>query len=96
MIIVNEGRSQRKVRVGVVVGHKMNKTAVVEVKRRAIDPTFQKYLTKGRKFKVHDEKNESKIGDQVQIVETRPVSKEKRWRLQKVLVKGESVEAGIP
>jgi small subunit ribosomal protein S17 len=86
---------RRKVRVGTVIGHKMNKTAVVAVERRALDKTFKKYLKRMNKFKVHDEKNESKVGDRVQIVETRPISKEKRWRLQKILVKGESVEPGI-
>lgn len=89
---VSGGRSQRKIRVGTVISHKMNKTAVVEVERRLMDRTFKKYMKKISQYKVHDEKNESKVGDQVQIVETRPISREKRWRLQKILVKGESFE----
>ncbi len=63
----------------------MAKTLVVEVKRRVLDPMFKKYLTKVKKFIVHDEKKVAKMGDRVEIVETKPLSRTKRWRLKKVL-----------
>jgi len=78
----------RKVREGVVISNKMNKTVVVTVERRAMDPMFKKIVKHVRKFKAHDEKNECHVGDRVQLVETRPISKEKCWRVQKILVKG--------
>jgi small subunit ribosomal protein S17 len=86
-------RGQKKSQVGVVVSHTMKKTAVVEVRRLTLDSRFKKYLRQVKKYKVHDEKDESQVGDQVQIIETRPVSKEKRWRIQKILVKGDEVKA---
>lgn len=83
----------KKMREGVVVSDKMNKTVVVSVVRRAMDPKFKKITKHVRKFKAHDEKNECKIGDLVQIVETRPISKDKCWRVHKVLVKTAGLEA---
>lgn len=85
-------RESTKLQVGVVVSDKMKKTIIVSVERRMQDKTYKKFMRKVRRFKVHDEKNECKVGDRVQIVETRPISREKRWRVQKILVKGESVE----
>lgn len=85
-------RGQKKIRMGVVVGHTMKKTAVVEVKRLTLDSRYKKYVRGVKKYKVHDEKDESRVGDQVRIIETRPISREKRWRIQKILVKGEEVK----
>ena len=77
--------SKRKIRQGEVVSDKMQKTVVVRVKRRTAHPFYKKILTKAIKFKVHDEKNQAKIGDKVIIAETRPISKDKRWRLLEVI-----------
>ena len=78
----------RKEKVGVVLSNKMQKTIVVQVKRKTLHPEYGKVIEKAVKFKVHDEKNEAKIGDKVRIVETRPLSKDKRWRLVQVLGHG--------
>ena len=78
-------RGLRKTRVGVVVSDKMSKTIVVNVERRVPHPKFKKIIKQSSKFYVHDENEEAKIGDKVSIIETRPVSKSKRWRLDKVL-----------
>ncbi len=75
----------RKERVGAVTSNKMQKTIVVQVKRRAKHPVYGKVMEKARKFKAHDEKNTAKIGDLVRIVETRPLSKDKRWRLVEII-----------
>lgn len=83
----------KKMKVGIVTGRKTAKTAVVSVSRLTQDPKYKKYLKRVRTYKVHDEKNECQLGDHVEIVETRPLSKEKRWKLQKVLVRGEGAEA---
>lgn len=77
--------SKRKSRVGVVVSNKMNKTIVVEVERRVPHPKFKKIVRKTAKFYAHDEKQEAAEGDKVRIVETRPMSKLKRWCLEEVL-----------
>ena len=78
-------RGLRKSRVGVVVSDKMSKTIVVNVERRVPHPKFKKIVKKSSKFYVHDENEEAQVGDKVSIIETRPVSKSKRWRLEKVL-----------
>ena len=80
-------RNLRKVRSGKVVSNKMDKTIVVMVERRVKHPIYGKFLKKNSKFMAHDENNECGIGDTVQIMETRPLSKRKRWRLVKVLEK---------
>ena len=87
-------RGNRKERVGEVISAKMNKTIVVEVQRRFAHPVFKKVVTEFKKFYVHDEKSEAKSGDRVRIVETRPLSKLKRWRLVEVVDRAE--EAAIP
>ena len=87
-------RGNRKERVGEVISSKMNKTIVVEVKRRFAHAEFKKVVTEFKKFYVHDEKAEAKLGDQVRIEETRPLSKLKRWRLVEVV--GRAEEAAIP
>lgn len=78
----------RKVRTGVVVSNKMQKTIVVKVKRVTHHPLYRKTITKFNKYSVHDENNTAKEGDKVKIMETRPLSKNKRWRLLEVISKG--------
>jgi len=80
-------RSSRKVREGIVVSDKMNKTVVVAVEDRAKHPLYGKVMTKTERLKAHDENNEAGIGDRVRIMETRPLSATKRWRLIEVLEK---------
>ena len=83
-----ERRNLRKARTGVVTSDKMQKTIVVRVRRNARHPLYGKVIEKATKFKAHDEKNEAKTGDTVRIVETRPFSKDKRWRLVEILSRG--------
>ena len=78
----------RKERIGIVLSNKMKKTIVVRISRKARHPLYGKVMQMAAKFKVHDEKNEAKVGDKVRIVETRPLSKEKRWRLVEILGHG--------
>jgi len=86
-----EKRSQRKDRVGEVIGNKMHKTIIVRVERRYPHPKFKKVVTGYKKFYAHDEKSEAKVGDRVRIEETRPLSKTKRWRLVEVVEKSAGV-----
>jgi small subunit ribosomal protein S17 len=76
--------SKRKL-VGVIVGDKMDKTRVVVVERRLAHKKYGKYMTRRAKYKAHDEKNEYRVGDRVEIVESRPLSREKRWRVERLL-----------
>lgn len=85
--IQSKGHSYKKERVGIVVKDKMNKTRVVEVTRLFPHPLYQKVVRARKRYKAHDEKNEAKAGDKVRIVETRPMSKEKRWRIAEILKK---------
>jgi small subunit ribosomal protein S17 len=80
-------RGYRKVRVGRVVSDKMEKTVVVQVADRKSHPLYKKVLQRRVKFKVHDEGNECKVGDLVRIMETRPISRDKRWRVVEVVEK---------
>ena len=82
-----EVRGYRKTRVGVVVSDKMDKTIVVAIKTKVRHPLYGKMVNRTRKFKAHDEKNECGIGDTVKIKETRPISKDKRWRLVEIIEK---------
>jgi small subunit ribosomal protein S17 len=75
----------RRSMVGIVVSDKMMKTRVVRVERQVREGTYGKYITKASKFKIHDEDNRSKTGDMVSIIESRPLSRDKRWALQKIL-----------
>lgn len=77
-------RGTRKVREGVVVSNKMNKTIVVSVERLMKHPVFGKTVRRSKKLYVHDEENKAKIGDKVRVMETRPLSKTKRWRLLEI------------
>lgn len=80
-----EERGRRKTRTGVVVSDKMNKTVVVTVERRYAHPLYGKQVTRTKKYHAHDENNEYHVGDTVRIMETRPLSKLKRWRVVEVL-----------
>jgi len=84
---MSEQRGLRKTREGVVVSDKMDKTIVVEIKTRVRHPLYGKIMNQTNKLKAHDEKNECGIGDRVRVMETRPLSREKRWRLVEILEK---------
>jgi small subunit ribosomal protein S17 len=84
--------TKRKVRLGLVVSNSMDKTVVVEVSGPKRHPLYKKIIRRVARYKAHDEKNECQVGDKVKIVETRPLSREKRWRVAEILVKGEVVE----
>lgn len=79
--------SFRRTLSGTVVSDKMEKTVIVEVVRRAADPVYKKYVRQRCRYKAHDETNAVKVGDRVEIVEHRPISKEKRWKIARVLVR---------
>ena len=82
-----EERNLRKTRVGVVVSDKMDKTIVVAVRDNVRHPLYNKIVKKTYKLKAHDEKNDAKIGDTVRVMETRPLSKDKRWRVVEIMEK---------
>ena len=84
-------RNLRKERIGKVVSDKMDKTIVVAVETYKMHPLYHKRIKYTKKFKAHDEHNEAKVGDTVRIMETRPLSKEKRWRLVEIVEKAVSV-----
>ncbi len=77
--------TRRKVRVGVVVSDKMDKTITVLVTRRMKHPKYGKFITRHKKYMAHDERNEAHVGDTVRIMETRPLSRHKRWRLVEII-----------
>ena len=80
-------RNLRKTKVGIVTSNKMDKTITVKVERKVKHPLYGKFVKKSTQFHAHDEKNECSIGDTVRIMETRPLSKTKRWRLETVIEK---------
>jgi small subunit ribosomal protein S17 len=82
-----ETRNSRKVIIGKVLSNKMEKTIVVSVERKVMHPKYGKFIKMTSKFKAHDEKNECTIGDIVKVMETRPLSKDKRWRLVEIIEK---------
>lgn len=82
-----ETRALRKTRQGVVVGTKMDKSILVAIERKVAHPLYRKYFKKTTKLMAHDEKNECGVGDTVKIMETRPISKSKKWRLVEVVQK---------
>ena len=84
---MSEQRGLRKTREGVVVSDKMDKTIVVEIKTRVRHPLYGKIMNRTSKLKVHDEKNECGIGDTIRVMETRPLSHDKRWRLVEIIEK---------
>lgn len=84
-------RGLRKSMIGVVTSNRMQKTIVVEVSRKVKHAMYGKYIVRKSKFKAHDEKNDAKIGDKVLIYETRPISKDKNWKLGKILTRAVQV-----
>jgi small subunit ribosomal protein S17 len=90
--VIAPAKPHRKERVGNVVSAKMQKTIVVQVDRRFRHPIYKKVVTSSSKFYAHDEKNEARAGDTVRIVETRPLSKTKRWRLVEVISRDQAAE----
>ncbi len=82
-----EERNLRKTRVGVVVSDAMDKTIVVMISGKAKHPIIKKYITRSKKLYVHDENNECNVGDTVEVMETRPISKNKHWRLVRIIDK---------
>jgi small subunit ribosomal protein S17 len=87
----SEAKKQRKVRTGIVVSNKMDKTVVVEVSRTMLHPVYKKFIRRRKRFMAHDEENRCRIGDEVMIVETRPLSRNKNWRVRKIVK-----EAALP
>ena len=83
--VAGREKSGRRELVGVVTSDKMQKTRVVTVERRLSHAKYGKYMTRRKKYKAHDEKNEYKLGDRVLIVEARPLSRDKRWRVEKLI-----------
>ncbi len=84
---MSETRGMRKERIGVVVSDKMDKTIVVEIRTRVKHPLYGKIMNRTTKLKAHDENNECGVGDTVRVMETRPLSKEKHWRLVEIVEK---------
>jgi len=85
VIMEEKVRKVKPVLQGVVVSDKMDKTIVVEIVMRKLHPLYKKYLTRSKKVKAHDETNDAKTGDTVRVVETRPLSRDKRWRLTEIV-----------
>lgn len=84
---VETKKRNRKTLVGTVVSNKMEKTIVVRIERRKLHSLYKKYITRTKKIKAHDEQNACQIGDLVKVIETRPLSKDKHWRLLEILEK---------
>jgi small subunit ribosomal protein S17 len=84
-VVTEETKKVHKVLQGRVVSDKMQKTIVVEIQQRKLHRLYKKYLTRTKRIKVHDEKNDCKMGDVVRVVDSRPLSKEKRWRLLEIV-----------
>ena len=91
----SKSRGHRKVRTGVVVRDKMDKTVVVEVTRKVMHPVYKEYVRRRKRFMAHDEENRCRVGDWVMIVETRPLSRHKNWRVRKV-IKEAALPGGAP
>lgn len=89
-------KQHRREMTGTVVSDKMSKTIVVKIDRRVRHGLYKKYIVRSRRFKAHDEKNEAKIGDQVVLVESRPLSRDKRWALQRIVRRaGQVIEVAV-
>ncbi len=84
---MSENRNLRKTRVGLVTSNKMDKTIVVAISEHIKHPLYKKFIKRTVKFKAHDENNECNIGDRVRVMETRPLSKDKHWRLVEIIEK---------
>ena len=87
----DESTSSKKTRIGVVVSDKMEKTVVVSTSKKVMHPMYKKYINRRHKYKAHDETNDCRVGDRVVIEETRPLSKEKRWRVRDILERAPQV-----
>jgi len=85
-------KNKRKIRIGTVISDKMDKTVVVSVESVTHHPLYKKTVKRVKKYKAHNANNESKAGDKVRIMETRPLSREKRWRVAEIIKKGEVIE----
>ena len=85
--MADKGRGKRKVQTGTVIGDKMDKTVVVEVRTMVLHQQYKKYLRRRRRYKAHDERNDCHVGDKVEIIQSRPLSKTKRWRVRRILEK---------
>jgi small subunit ribosomal protein S17 len=95
-LLLPNGLQKRRTVVGEVVSDKMQKTIVVKVDRQVRHALYKKYVEKTRRYKAHDEKNDAKIGDRVTLVESRPMSREKRWVLQSIIRRaGQAPEANV-
>ena len=86
-------RGLRKERMGLVISDRMHKTVIVSVERTVMHPRYKKYLRRRTKVKAHDESNQSHVGDRVLIVECRPLSRDKRWRVSRILARAKTTEA---
>ena len=86
-------RGLRKEQIGLVVSDRMHKTVIVSVERTVMHPKYKKYLRRRTKVKAHDESNQSHVGDRVMIVECRPLSRDKRWRVSKILERAKTMVA---
>ena len=82
---MGQAKSGKKEFIGIVKSDKMDKTIVVSIENRALHPLYKKYVIRIKKVKAHDEKNEAKIGDRVRVIECRPISREKCWKLDGIL-----------
>jgi len=89
---MSEGGLRRKKLVGFVISDRMDKTALVEVERLARDPVYKKFLRRRAKYMAHDPQNLCKVGDKVRIIESKPISRRKRWRVAEVIEKGQFEE----
>lgn len=92
---VKKQKPLKKTKIGVVVSDKSLKTVVVEVERRFLEPIFKKYISRKKKFLAEDAKKECRFGDKVRIVETRPLSKRKCWKIAEVLEKGFGADSAL-
>jgi small subunit ribosomal protein S17 len=88
-------RGLRKERMGVVVSDRMHKTVIVSVERTVMHPKYKKYLRRRTKVKAHDESNQSHVGDRVVIVECRPLSRDKRWRVSKIVEQAKMMASDV-
>jgi small subunit ribosomal protein S17 len=86
-------RGLRKERMGLVISDRMHKTVIVSVERTVMHPKYKKYLRRRTKVNAHDERNQSHVGDRVLIVECRPLSRDKRWRVSRILARAKTTEA---
>jgi small subunit ribosomal protein S17 len=90
--VADPARRRRASKIGVVASDKMDKTVVVRVERRILHPVYKRYVKRSSRFMAHDERNTCKVGDTVEIVESRPLSAHKRWRVRRIVRQAVGVE----